>query len=349
MHPKIKILVIQKKRIGDVLTSTVIFEALKEKYPDSELHYLINKNAMAVVKNNPFIDHFVIVEQNTIKNKIAFVKFLFSIREEKYDIVIDSYSKLISLLMSLFSGAKKRITFRKTISKYFYTHPIKRNKNSFSIATKAVEHRLILLKPLGIEFTPIKPKIYLTESEKNIAKNELINAKLDIEKPIVMVSALGSDETKTYPLKYMAKVIDLIAEEKYVQILLNYLPFQKEIAQSIFNLCKDETKEKICLDFYKTDLREFLAVTSQCCALIGNEGGATNMAKAIEIPTFTIFSPTIPKNDWNMFENETTNISVHPDDYKIKIIAKNDREKYTTFTPDLFQEKLKTFLIFNVK
>jgi heptosyltransferase-2 len=36
-----KVLVIQKKRIGDVLTSTIIFEALKEKFPNSELHYLV--------------------------------------------------------------------------------------------------------------------------------------------------------------------------------------------------------------------------------------------------------------------------------------------------------------------
>ena len=341
-----KILVIQIKKIGDVLASTVIFEALKSKYPQAELHYLINKNAEAVVKNNPFIDQLILFEANTIKNKI---KFLISNRKVKYDVIIDSYSKLITLFISLFSGAKKRITFEKKFTKYFYTHPIKRNKKSFSVATKAVEHRLILLKPLDIEFEPIKPKIYLTEIEKDTAKTELIKANIDISKPIIMISAIGSDDSKTYPVNYMAKVVDIIAQNREIQILFNYLPFQKETAQSIYNLCKEETRQKINLEFYKTDLRAFLAITSQCCCLIGNEGGATNMAKAIDVPTFTIFSPTIPKNDWNMFENETTNISVHPDDYTEINLAKNHIEKYTMFTPNLFEEKLKKFLNFNLK
>ena len=52
-----KVLVIQKKRIGDVLTSTIIFEALKEKFPNSELHYLIYANAIDVVKNNQAVNN----------------------------------------------------------------------------------------------------------------------------------------------------------------------------------------------------------------------------------------------------------------------------------------------------
>ena len=37
-----KILVIQQKMIGDVLTTSLLFELLREKNPEAELHYLIN-------------------------------------------------------------------------------------------------------------------------------------------------------------------------------------------------------------------------------------------------------------------------------------------------------------------
>ena len=82
-------------------------------------------------------------------------------------------------------------------------------------------------------------------------------------------------------------------------------------AFEIYNLCNKETQKHIKIDLIPGNLREFLAITKHCNALIGNEGGAVNMAKALDIPTFTIFSPWINKNDWNCFEDGKNNISVH--------------------------------------
>jgi heptosyltransferase-2 len=51
-----KILIIQQKMIGDVLTSSLLFEVLKNNYKESELHYLINSHTSEIINNNPLID-----------------------------------------------------------------------------------------------------------------------------------------------------------------------------------------------------------------------------------------------------------------------------------------------------
>ncbi|MEY4833945.1 MAG: hypothetical protein RI980_60 [Bacteroidota bacterium] len=345
-----KILVIQKKRIGDVLTSTIILEALKARFPDAELHYLVYENSYAVVKNNKFIDKIVVLDEKSRKGKLAFLAFLFKIRKEKYDIVIDAYGKPNSVILAWFSGAKKTISFEKTYSKLLLTHVVNRNIASESNASKAIEHRMALLKPLGIDFNLIAPKIFLSEEEISIGKQKLLDAKIDISKNILMISALGSQEIKSYPLHYMAEVLDYIVVQKEVQILFNYLPWQQNQAIEIYNLCNETTKNNIFIDFFQEDLREFLAVLFHCKALIGNEGGAANMAKALEIPTFSIYSPGIKKTDWNVFENTTTNISVHYDDYEGDLPIEGDLfEKYSKFKPSYFQEKLHDFLNFNCR
>lgn len=348
-----KVLVIQKKRIGDVLTSTIIFEALKEKFPNSELHYLIYANAIDVVKNNPFIDKLIILDDKARKSKLEFIKFLFSIRKEKYDVVIDAYGKPNSVLIGWFSGAKKTITFYKNYAKLLYSDTIYRTEKSFSSATRAIEHRMQLLEPLEIRFKEIAPKIVITENEIEAAKADLVNSKIDISKPIIMISAVGSNDLKTYRLDYLAELLNEICSQKEVQLLFNYLPYQKEIALEIYNHCNENTKKKIFIDYYKENLREFLAVTKLCQALIGNEGGATNMAKALSVPTFTLFSPTVPKEDWNMFENGTTNVSVHINDYEIikKITFEEEETKlsYSKFKPHLFKDKLINFINYNIK
>jgi len=353
---KNKILVIQKKRIGDVLTSTILLEALREKFPEHELHYLIYENSVAVVENNPFVDKIIIMNEEDRKSKLGFLKFLFRMRKENYEIVVDAYGKPNSVLLGWFSGAKKTITFDKVYSKLLYTHPIKRNKTSFSNATKAIEHRMMLLSPLGIDFKVIKPKIFITEHEISVAKSKLESAGITLSKPIVMMSAIGSNDSKTYPIAYMAKVIDTIANENDIQILFNYFPFQKEEAYQLYLLCKPETQAKINFDFYEDNLRDFLAITSLCKGLIGNEGGATNMAKALNVPTFTIFSPLVIKNDWNMFEDGMQNISVHVKDFENVLSAtpideliqsKEYKKLQSIFTPELFEDQLIHFITVN--
>jgi heptosyltransferase-2 len=345
-----KIAVIQPKMIGDVLITSVIFEELKQKFPTAELHFIVNKNTTPVLENNPFIDQIIILDSNNEKGFLGFMKQMKRIRNEKYDIIIDSYSKLKTALFCKFSGAKKTLSFNKKYSHFFYTDTIIRTKYSISKATKAVEHRLQLLKPLGIEFQIIKPKLYLENSEIDNAVLTLKQNNIDLNRPIIMISAIGSSESKTYPLHYMAEVIDTIAENKSVQLLFNYLPNQKKIALELYHLCQTETQECIFFDVYAKTLREFMAFTSQCSALIGNEGGAINMAKALNIPTFTIFSPFILKNDWNMFENETTTISVHLSDYFSDLPLKNSKKDPKIFEllkPKLFQKSLLLFLNIN--
>ena len=157
-----KILVIQKKKIGDVLISTVLFEILKEKFPSAKIHYLIYENSSAVVQNNPNIDKIVILKEQVKNSLFKFIYFLFEIRKENYDIIIDCYGKPNSVLISALSGAAKKIGFKKGYTDFFYSDTVQRTKESFSVAKKAIEHRMLLLEPLGISFRLVSPKIYLS-------------------------------------------------------------------------------------------------------------------------------------------------------------------------------------------
>ncbi len=345
-----KILVIQKKKIGDVLISSIILEALRKKFPDSELHYLVNLNTIAVVKNNPFIDKLVIFDYYANKKLSNFFKFLLQIKREKYDVVIDAYGTPKSMIISLFTCAKETITYEKPYSKLFIKHTFERRSKSYHDTSTALEHRMMLLEPLGIDFELIAPKIFLTNLEVENAKGVLTKAGISLETPIIMISAIGSEHFKSYPLEYMAAVLNTIAKDRDIQLLFNYIPFQKQDALKLYALCNTETQQKIKIDFYTENLREFLAITYLCKALIGNEGGATNMAKAMDIPNFNIFSPEIPKASWNFFENETTNISVHLDDYEPNLEPNQTIDAlYKKLKPSFFEDRLISFLNLNCK
>ena len=207
-----KILVIQQKMIGDVLTTSILFSVLRKNYPDAELHYVINSHTLPVVEGNPDIDKFVLVTPEIDKNTLLFYKFLKKISKEKYDVVVDVYGKWSSNFITLFSKAKTKIGYYKWYTQQFYTHPVKRHKISKHHKGLAIENRLQLLNPICEAIPEVKPKIYLSTEELEAAKQYLINLKIDTSNPLFMISVLGSGANKTYPFSYMAEVIDSIVE-----------------------------------------------------------------------------------------------------------------------------------------
>lgn len=355
-----KILVIQQKRIGDVLTSTIISNNLKKKFPNAEIDYMCYSNCIDVLKENPNISNIIVLPESTRKSYFKLFQFILDIRKTKYDVVVDAYCKLETNLISYFSAAKTRISYHKGYSNFFYNHTVLRYKNgSKSKLGLAIENRLLLLKPLiKGQITDYKPKVFLTDNEIQEAK--ILLQKFGIqpgEKPLIMFGILGSEWYKTYPLEKMAKIIDFTVEQLNADIIFNYIPSQKEDALKVFNFCAPKTQKNIHFDLYSEGLRPFLALLSQCDMLIGNEGGAVNMAKALDVPTFSLFSPSVDKETWQIFENEKENESIHLKDLKPEIYKQHDEKyikentfKYFDEYPlELILEKLKSFFGTNLK
>lgn len=351
-----KILVIQQKMIGDVLASTIICNNLKSIHPNARIDYLIYPFTKPVVENNPNIDTVILFDDKIRNSKIAFLKFLLQIKKEEYDIVIDAYGKFESNLITLFSCAKKKIGAYKKYTRFIYTDTITELQIPNTNAGLAIENRLLLIAGLnkGIALDN-KPKIFLTPAEIENGKQILENNAIDFLKKIYMIGVLGSGSNKTYPFAYMAKILDEIVSKTEATLLFNYMPSQINEAQAIFDLCLPNTQKNIKIDVIPGSIREFLSITYHCDALIGNEGGAVNMAKAINKPTFTIFSTWIKKEAWNAFEDGSQNVSVHLKDYKPELYgnksAKEMKDKamelYQEFTPDLVIPSLEKYLEIN--
>lgn len=348
-----KILVIQQKMIGDVLTSTIICEALKKEYPKATIDYLVNSSTKPVIQENPFFDHIIEFKNEYRDSKKEFYSFLKEIKKTKYDLVVDAYGKLESNLISYFSKAPKKVSFYKWYTRFLYSKVIYRKAAPITNASIAIENRLRLVyEEDKIISNLIRPKIFLLEQERNTSKSYLKDNGITSEKPLIMISVLGSEMRKTLPFDYMAKVIDEIVATTNANILFNYIPSQEKDAKAIYDLTTTNTQNHIHFNVFGKSLREFIAILYHCDALIGNEGGAVNMAKALDKPTFTIFSPWIIKKDWNMFEDGIKHDSVHLYDFKPELYGdktpkemKNKAlELYKSFSTDLIIPSLRSYL-----
>lgn len=353
-----KVLIIQNKRIGDVLISSVIANNFKRKYPDSQIHLMTYEFTTGVIENNPNIDKIIIINEKELKKIPNLIRKIIELRKEKYDVIFDPYSKFQSRMMCKFGGAKKTIGHksRKKIGNLFgyYTNPVEILEEKNHFCGKAIEDRIHLLQHYEtFDNIDYEPKIYLTTEEKNYKFPEKYQLK-----PVVMMGILGSTPQKSMPYEYVAQIADYVAQNFDCFLLFNYAPNQKEEAQKIYNLCRE--KNNIIMDIYAPSIRDFAVIMNKSAVLISNEGGSVHIAKALQKPTFTIFSPYINKADWSSFEDGVFHKSVHLLDYfpnaiseltyeKYKEIEKNPRELYLKLTPQLIIPELEVFLKNNLK
>jgi len=351
-----KILVIQNKRIGDVLISSVIANNIKKIFPESHVTYFVYDYTTGVLENNPNIDRIITANDKELKKLPKLIKTITAVKKEKYDIIFDSYAKFQSRLLCLFSGAKYRIGFKrkyKELKLPFYTHPINFLDDKSQFCGKAIEDRLNIINSVfPLKDPDDRPKIYLTDEEKQYDRIA------SLKKPVIMFTVLGSTIPKSMPFDYVAQLIDFITTTYNASILFNYAPNQKEDALKIYELCNG--KKQINLDIYEDSIRGFIKLMNQCDLLIANEGGTVHITKALDKPTFTIYSPYIEKGDWNSFEDGITHDSIHLLDEKPhlfeeftresrKVIEENPELLYRELTPDMILTKLKPFLEHHLK
>ena len=345
-----KILIIQNKRIGDVLIASIIPNNLKKIYPQSHITFFCYGYAAPVLYNNPNVDEIITVSNSELKKFKKLVEISKQFRNANFDLIVDPYVKTQSQFISLFSGCKERIAFKKKVLPFSYTKQVPFLKKRVSDYGKAIDDRLNLLQSINSEtnLDPY-PKLFLTENEKEEGKNILDYHDVDASRPTIMLGVLGSNPTKSLPLSYVSKIIDELT--KYdINILFNYIPAQKPLVDEIYNGVKN--KDNIYPDVIGKDIREFIKIMNACDLLIANEGGTVHIAKALQKRTFTIYSPYVDKANWATFEDNDRHLSVHLKELKPELFVdktgkdiKNTSETlYQEFTPELISPTMHVFI-----
>ena len=341
-----KILVIQQKMIGDVLYSSIICENIKQWNSNVKIDFIANRHTLPVIENNPYINEIIIFEDFFRNKKMSFFNFLKNHNKKKYDIIIDAYGKIESIIITMFSRGKIKIGYKKWYTKLVYSILIERKIHKPKSGVQlSIINRLKLLEPLiNININQkLKPKIYLKNNRK---KNSYF---LSVKKKnlLIMISALGSSMQKSYPTEKMVIMLDYLVKMHPVKLILNYIPEQKKEIINLLKKINPKTKKAIIQNKTPKSLREYILTVSYCSAIVGNEGGAINIAKALDIPSFSIFSPQINPDAW--YSKSQKHFSVHVKDFNnqfkgFKMKESEIKRLYETFDFSYFQKDLSNFI-----
>ena len=153
-----RVLVIQTAFLGDVILATPVISELKRLYPDAAIDMLVKKGNESLIKENPKIDHVFVFDKTKGKWK-SILELVRTIRQKKYDLVINLHRFGSSGLITALSGSKLKYGFKKNPFSFAYS---KSFDHRIGDGTHEIERNLSILKEFGAA-TKIRPELFPNE------------------------------------------------------------------------------------------------------------------------------------------------------------------------------------------
>jgi ADP-heptose:LPS heptosyltransferase len=279
-----RVLVIQFKRIGDVLLSTPVIGAIKDALPEIHLGFLTESESRPILENNPGLDDLIVWDGKKRNNPVYYAKRMLELRRNGFDMVIDLQGSFRSSLLSLLIGAKSRIGFDYRFRKTFYNQVVKRDhRPKYGPAFK-----LDILSPLGISSQEIRPELVLTRESSSWAERFLHNRHFNRQHFKVALSPVSRRPYKRWPLEYFSELCRHLTTQYQAKVILFWGPGEKSVVEELAH----SADSGAIVSEPTNSLLEAAALLEQCDVLIGNDNAHQHLATAVGIPTFTIYGPS---------------------------------------------------------
>jgi ADP-heptose:LPS heptosyltransferase len=288
-----KILIIQYKPFGDILLNTGYMPALRRKFPDAQIDYLIQKPYKTLLEDNPDLDNLVLMQK---KKGIAYYlerwRIIIVVRRRKYDVIIDQLRGTGSAQITMFSGAKYRIGWKLKRWNWVYNFQRKRTNDRYYSLMK-----FHLLEPLGI--TEQKHELFYSvkdDSQKKIDKwlndNDLGTKQFIVFSPGTPVLA------KQWFEEGFARLGDMIQGNDNIPVVLLWGPGEKNLCERIIERMK--TSPILALP---TTFNEAAALLKRAKMYISQDGGINHVAIAMKTPSIALFGPHSNPRKWQAWHN----------------------------------------------
>jgi ADP-heptose:LPS heptosyltransferase len=310
----VNILLIQLKRIGDLILTTPAIRALREKFPDGKIILIASRECSALLPVVVGIDRSFLISRK-LRDLATFVE----VARTKFDCCVDFTGNDRSALLTFFSGARKRVAADRIREQ---------SKIRARVYNQFVEHRLsdmhtldfnlALLEPLGIVDASSELRLELPAGAREKADALRRAAQIDngsppqagrratwmgkparVDEPggksinpFIVCHPGSARAEKFWQAERWAAVIDHAQTKWHLNVLITggNWNFEQEHIREI----KSKLRQPVIDLSGKTDLLTLTALIAQARLLLTVDSAPMHFAAATQTPQVVLFGPTNP-------------------------------------------------------
>ena len=280
-EPFLKILIIKPSSLGDIIHSLPFLHAVRNRFPNAEIHWVVAKGLHPLLLNHPLIDRLWIMDKdrwkrpgNILRSLKEIILFGRDLAAQRFDVSIDLSGLLRSGLITWASGAKVKLGFIESdeFSPLFYTHKIQGGKE-----IHAIDRYLKIAAFMGCDTNII---------EYPLPRFTPAPLPPSLPPKYIVIAPSAGKEANRWPAQRFGR---LAARLPLPSVVISS-PADERIAQEVVRASQGRA---ISLAG-RTTLEELFALIRPARFFITNDTGPMHIAVALSVPIFAIFGPANP-------------------------------------------------------
>ncbi len=291
------ILILRLSAIGDVVMASPLIRALRDRYPEAHIAWLVQPEAVPLLAANPRLDEVIVWprgewqrlwrERRYWRLLRAVRRFRRELRGRGFDLVLDVQGLLKSGLLAWMTGAPERVGLgSREGSARLMTRVVTPPADDPRIGS---EYRC-MAGALGLATEPFAMDVALSAEDRRFAAE--LSATRGLQGGYAVICPFTTRPQKHWVEAYWPELVARLGEERGLPVVMLGGPGDREAAARIAAQAPgliDLTGE--------TSLAQAAAVIEAGRLLIGVDTGLMHMGIAFARPTIALFGSTCPYLD----------------------------------------------------
>ena len=299
------ILLIRLRLIGDVVFTTPMIRALRDRHPHARMIYVVEPAAAPVVAHNPHLSQVIVVPHSRGWRRLRDdLKLASRLRGERPDLAIDLHGGPRSAWLARASGAPRRIGYDIRGRAWMYTDVVHRPRGLHP--RHSVENQWDLLAAVDPAFAgaadrtafraemPVSPEASVSVSA-HLSKHGISAAGPAARLIVLHVSA--GNPFRRWPEPAFASVASTLARQSPDRfVLVTAGPSDREAVQRVLATAREQAGEAAAriINAEGFSLDELRAVLDRSALFIGGDSGPLHIASTSDVPIVGLYGPTLP-------------------------------------------------------
>lgn len=291
------LIVRQHNQLGDLLAGTSLIRALKEKYPQAKISFILSPQNYIALEGNKLVDFKFVFDKKKLCS-INYIKSLKNFLSKNYDMCLVPVTVSISFtsnFLARLSNSKVRVGANSlnginNPSSFLFDRRIDldwRHHPDSHIADRILD----LVRPFGIDTKDFKTEIFVEDVHKIEAEKFINQIRENNSKKLIGIHPGAGKKQNIWNLNKVVELIKNLKNEFDCVIYFTGTDADKNELDFIKNNLEIEIPE-----FRNKPIQETAALIELSDLFITVDTGTMHIAGSTNTPVISLFGPTNPYN-----------------------------------------------------
>jgi heptosyltransferase-2 len=287
-----KILIIRLSSIGDILLATPLIRALRSRFPEARLDFVVKANFAEVLRHHPALSN--LFELNPKGGWQELKALGRRLRDARYDVVFDIHKNFRSRYLAHAARPKKILRYRKRVFRRWLL--VQAKINLMRKAPPVYQRYLEAAAPLGVSLQPPlvngrRLELFWSEKEEQEVEAALLARRWQPGLPLIGLAPGAGFFTKRWPPEYFGELAAALIRQGRQVVVLGGTP-DAALAKVIEEKIAPEQGIHFLNLTGALSILGSAAVIKRCRLLVANDSGPMHVAEAVGTPLLAIFGST---------------------------------------------------------